>query len=244
VLSRGAVSTSVSGGRGKRVRFCRVTELITQLMEAREERELGRLKKQLSRLDLLVLDELGYVPASKLGAELLFDVISTAYACCPDCDRVAARYTDGVDWEVFSGCGQSNGAYDINDLGDVVMRLNIAPYVRFEGIGTFLIEDLIVADVGHWYVINGFGLVVNNARQMAVPARNLVTDETGVILLTPFVVGDLDGDGDVDLSDLAALPASYGARTGDPGFNPAADLDSRGCVDLADLATLLANYGT
>jgi DNA replication protein DnaC len=66
-------------GRGKRVRFWRVTELITQLMEAREERELGRLKKQLSRLDLLVLDELGYVPASKLGAELLFDVISTAY---------------------------------------------------------------------------------------------------------------------------------------------------------------------
>jgi len=66
-------------GRGKCVRFCRVTELITQLMEAREERELGRLKKQLSRLDLLVLDELGYVPASKLGAELFFDVISTAY---------------------------------------------------------------------------------------------------------------------------------------------------------------------
>jgi DNA replication protein DnaC len=66
-------------GRGKRVRFFRVTELITQLMEAREERELGRLKKQLGRLDLLVLDELGYVPASKLGAELLFDVISTAY---------------------------------------------------------------------------------------------------------------------------------------------------------------------
>lgn len=66
-------------GRGKRVRFYRVTELITQLMEAREERELGRLKKQLSRLDLLVLDELGYVPASKLGAELFFDVISAAY---------------------------------------------------------------------------------------------------------------------------------------------------------------------
>lgn len=65
--------------RGKRVRFFRVTELITQLMEAREERELGRFKKQLTRLDLLVLDELGYVPASKLGAELLFDVISTAY---------------------------------------------------------------------------------------------------------------------------------------------------------------------
>lgn len=66
-------------GLGKKVRFWKVTELITTLMEAREERQLLRLKKQLSRLDLLILDELGYVPASKLGAELLFDVISAAY---------------------------------------------------------------------------------------------------------------------------------------------------------------------
>jgi len=66
-------------GEGKRVRFFRVTELITQLMEAREERELLRFKKQLARQDLIILDELGYVPASKLGSELLFDVISSAY---------------------------------------------------------------------------------------------------------------------------------------------------------------------
>jgi DNA replication protein DnaC len=66
-------------GQGKRVRFFRVIELITQLMEAREERALMRLKKQLAKLDLLILDELGYVPASKSGSELLFDVISTAY---------------------------------------------------------------------------------------------------------------------------------------------------------------------
>jgi DNA replication protein DnaC len=65
--------------RGKRVRFFRVTELVTQLMEAREERHLGRMKSQLAKLDLLILDELGYVPASKVGSELLFDVISTAY---------------------------------------------------------------------------------------------------------------------------------------------------------------------
>ena len=37
------------------------------------------LRKQISKLDLLILDELGYVPASKIGSELLFDVISTAY---------------------------------------------------------------------------------------------------------------------------------------------------------------------
>ena len=65
--------------RGKKVRFHRVTELLTQMLEAREERLLGRLRAQLARLDLLVLDEFGYVPASQVGAELLFDVISTAY---------------------------------------------------------------------------------------------------------------------------------------------------------------------
>jgi DNA replication protein DnaC len=66
-------------GRGRRVRFFRVTELATQLLEAREASALSRLKSQLAKLDLLILDELGYVPASKVGAELLFDVISTAY---------------------------------------------------------------------------------------------------------------------------------------------------------------------
>jgi DNA replication protein DnaC len=66
-------------GQGKRVRFWRVTELITTLLEAKEERQLLRLRGQLAKLDLLILDELGYVPASKAGAELLFDVIATAY---------------------------------------------------------------------------------------------------------------------------------------------------------------------
>ena len=65
--------------RGYRVRFFRTTELVTALIEARNELSFLRLKAQLAKLDLLVLDELGYVPASKVGAGLLFDVISTAY---------------------------------------------------------------------------------------------------------------------------------------------------------------------
>ena len=79
--------------RGRKVRFWRVTELITTLMEAREERMLNRLKKQLAKLDLLILDELGYVPASKLGAELLFDVISTAY------ERTSLMVTTNLPFE-------------------------------------------------------------------------------------------------------------------------------------------------
>ena len=65
--------------QGRKVRFFRVTEPVTLLMEAKEERQLMRLRQRLAKLDLLVLDELGYVPASKVGAELLFDVIATTY---------------------------------------------------------------------------------------------------------------------------------------------------------------------
>ncbi|HIN15786.1 MAG TPA: ATP-binding protein [Dehalococcoidia bacterium] len=60
-------------GLGKKVRCYRVTELITVLLEAKEERQLLRTRGQLAKLDLLILDELGYVPASKAGAELLFE---------------------------------------------------------------------------------------------------------------------------------------------------------------------------
>jgi len=65
--------------QGRKVRFYSVTSLVTQLLEQREERGLQRLQRQLERHHLLILDELGYVPFSKTGAELLFDVISRAY---------------------------------------------------------------------------------------------------------------------------------------------------------------------
>ena len=94
-------------GRGKRVRFYRVTELATLLLEAREERQLTRLRSQLRKLDLLVLDELGYVPASQVGAELLFDVISTAY------ERSSVIVTTNLpfeEWKEVLGSERLTGA--------------------------------------------------------------------------------------------------------------------------------------
>jgi DNA replication protein DnaC len=79
--------------QGHKVRFFRVTELITLLLEAREEKELPRFKRQLARLDLLILDELGDVPASKAGAELLFDVIALSY------ERVSVIVTTNLPFE-------------------------------------------------------------------------------------------------------------------------------------------------
>jgi DNA replication protein DnaC len=65
--------------QGKHVRFYTVTALVTQLLEARDNRQLERVFKRLARHHLLILDEFGYVPFSKTGAELLFEVLSRAY---------------------------------------------------------------------------------------------------------------------------------------------------------------------
>lgn len=67
--------------QGKRVRFYSVIELVHQLLEAREDRQLQRMQRRLDDYHLIVLDEFGYVPFSRAGAELFFDVVSRAYEC-------------------------------------------------------------------------------------------------------------------------------------------------------------------
>jgi len=59
-----------------RTRFVTCYGLANELIEAREERQLQRLIQRYSRYDLLILDELGYVPFSKEGSELLFQVLA------------------------------------------------------------------------------------------------------------------------------------------------------------------------
>ena len=53
--------------------------LVNELMEARDDRRLLRLQKQIVSHKLLIIDELGFVPLSKTGAELLFELISQRY---------------------------------------------------------------------------------------------------------------------------------------------------------------------
>ena len=65
--------------RGYRTRFTTAAALVNELFEARDERRLLRCQKQLAKQDLLIVDELGYVPLSKTGAELLFEVFSQRY---------------------------------------------------------------------------------------------------------------------------------------------------------------------
>lgn len=161
-----------------------------------------------SRLDLntMVLQDLGLPPGSSWwntsGAAINasnqvagLSILATSTSC----DRVASRYTDGIGWEIFSGCGPGNGCGSINDLGDVTMWVNTAAYVRFEGLGTHRIEDLIVAPVGHWSLYIGTGQI-NNSRQIAVGGTNSATGESGLLLLTPITVVGTEtcpGDGSI-----------------------------------------------
>src|SRR5829696_2500284 len=72
-----AISLGVEAARRRfRVAFYRAADLVRTLTEAREERTLTLLHRRLRRVDLLILDELGFVPFGRTGGELLFDLIS------------------------------------------------------------------------------------------------------------------------------------------------------------------------
>lgn len=64
---------------GYKVRFFRVADLVGQLEEAMKQGTLHRLKRQIEKCNLLILDELGYVPFQKQGSELLFHIITDCY---------------------------------------------------------------------------------------------------------------------------------------------------------------------
>ena len=65
--------------KGMPVAFTTAAALVNEMLEARDERRLLRLQKQLAAVKLLIIDELGFVPLSKTGAELLFELISQRY---------------------------------------------------------------------------------------------------------------------------------------------------------------------
>lgn len=65
--------------RGVKTRFATAAAIVHEMIEARDEKRLLRLQKTLASYELLIIDELGFVPLSRTGAELLFELISQRY---------------------------------------------------------------------------------------------------------------------------------------------------------------------
>lgn len=75
-----AIALGIEATRRRyRVLFRRASDLVRELIEARDERELGRLQRRLQQIDLLIVDELGFVPFDRAGGEILFNALADRY---------------------------------------------------------------------------------------------------------------------------------------------------------------------
>jgi DNA replication protein DnaC len=93
--------------KGLSVGFTTAAAMVHELIEARDEKRLLRQQRQLANYKLLIIDELGYVPLSQTGAELLFEVFSQRY------ERGATIVTSNLpfdEWTSVFGSERLTGA--------------------------------------------------------------------------------------------------------------------------------------
>jgi hypothetical protein len=83
------------------------------------------------------------------------------------------------------------------------------------------------------------------AEASTVPGETDTTDNVYVDgTVKVKIVGDVNGDGVVDVWDISIVSTSYGYFQGEPEYNPDADLNSDGIVDIMDLSLVAINLGT
>jgi DNA replication protein DnaC len=83
--------------KGLSVGFITASALVHELLEARDDKRLIRLQKHLAKYSVLIIDELGYVPLSPTGAELLFEVFSQRY------ERGSTIVTSNLPFDEWTG---------------------------------------------------------------------------------------------------------------------------------------------
>lgn len=78
--------------KNQRVRFFTAAGLVNELLEAKKDSRLSKLQRDLTRFDLIILDELGYIPFDETGAQLLFNFCADRY------ERAALLITSNLDF--------------------------------------------------------------------------------------------------------------------------------------------------
>ncbi len=167
--------------------------------------------------------------------------------------KSACDYLDPQQWRITAAmaCSYSEqlGPDELLAWTDILANVRPGDY---DGDGSVTPSDLAAFDaylssadgavgVDGDGIVNGQVHLINFGPNFSLFDR----DYDGVVDAAdrPPLTGDLDGDGDVDLGDLALLLAGYGSCSGEPGYVAEYDLDASGCIDLSDLALILGNYG-
>ena len=102
--------------KGLSVGFITAAAMVHELIEARDEKRLLRLQRQLAAYKLLIIDELGYVPLSTTGAELLFEIFSQRY------ERGSIIVTSNLPFDEWTGVFGSPNTAGCHNSGTTAIQ--------------------------------------------------------------------------------------------------------------------------
>jgi hypothetical protein len=159
-----------------------------------DERVFCDSQGKLCDLDTLQVVSLGlpsgpptYSAAAALDINQRGDVAGrVVLATSTSCVYQAARYLDGIGWQMLTPCSSNAGAYAINGRGDVVYTAAlIYPFLHLEGLGDFDVQSLLAPAAAGWDLLTTGGLQINSQRQIACWALDPSTGQVGAVLLKP-----------------------------------------------------------
>jgi parallel beta-helix repeat protein len=135
----------------------------------------------------------------------------------------------------------------VTNKGNRIETVNITVSANTTLIATQII-NLTIGTTALTFTWNAMGFAKGNytinAKAWPVPGETNTTDNTfrygGVTVTVP---GDTDGDGDIDIYDIVRLASVYGAKRGEPRFNPSCDIDGNDEINIYDVVIATSRYG-
>jgi uncharacterized protein (TIGR03790 family) len=141
--------------------------------------------------------------------------------------------------------------FDPSAVGQMPVRQGlVAEWLRLGGAaGVGHVQEPGISDMSLTKEDRMFQMLLNGytwaeAAWRATPQLSYVNTVVGdpLMCFKPWVKGDFDLDGDVDMFDISAVKLAYGTRAGDPGYNLLADMNANGVVDFWDLSFVKDHY--